>query len=32
MMIFHEAKFIFTIFVVKFLKKIIFDTNYQILY
>ena len=29
---FHKIKFIFTIFIVKFLKSFIFNTNYQILY
>ena len=28
--IFHKIKFIFTIFIVKFLKSFIFITNYQI--
>ena len=32
MVIFHKIKFIFTIFIVKFLKNVIFDTNYLILY
>ena len=32
MVIFYKIKFIFTIFIVKFLKSIIFDTNYKILY
>jgi len=32
MAIFYKIKFIFTIFNVKFLKSIIFDKNYQILY
>ena len=30
MAIFHKIKFIFTIFIVKFLKNVIFDTNYLI--
>ena len=30
MAIFHKIKFIFTIFIVKFLKSFILNTNYQI--
>ena len=32
MLIFRKIKFIFTIFIMKFLKSFIFDTFYQILY
>ena len=32
MMIFHKVKLTFTIFIAKFLKSFIFNTNYQILY
>ena len=32
MVIFHEIKFILSIFIVKFLKSFILNTNYQILY
>ena len=30
--IFHKIKFKFLIFIVKFLKKFILNTNYQLLY
>ena len=30
--IFHKIKFNFLIFIVKFLKKFILNTNYQVLY
>ena len=30
--IFHKIKFIFSIFIMKFLKSFILNTNYQILY
>ena len=32
MAIFHKIKFIFSIFIVKFFKNFILNTNYQILY